>query len=181
MAPYHNDAASTMGAHQEADGVVVAAAPAPPLAGTGGAPDAGPAAAQDAMQPPAVPRIASQRPPPSPFEDVPLHPMLVPTSTADQQAASSSVEGTAAAAEGTNGNRRSPRGIQPTKSALKFGKVGGRESPETGNVTSMEAQPSKGLTWADKHGQVIHHVHEYQPSEHGSEGRKGVGCNCSIQ
>lgn len=85
--------------------------------------------------------LSSQRPPPSPFEDVPL--------------AGPSAEGAQASAAEAAGDEeevlpktRSPRGLAPTKSALKISK-----DKEAGNG-SADAQPGRGLTWADTHGRV---------------------------
>lgn len=139
-------------AGSEAAETSAAAGPAPPGA-------AKTAAAGDAVQP--FPREAlsrtwssSQRPPPSPFEGVPLNgtpaarPPLPPRAPSPAEAAAAVAQG--AAAGPTNGPR-SPRPLHPTKSALKIKQDG--EQPAAA-PTSMDAQQSKGLSWADTHGQV---------------------------
>ncbi|PRW20847.1 Potassium voltage-gated channel subfamily H member 7 [Chlorella sorokiniana] len=136
---------------------------------------AGAAAEQPAAQPPVQRMLSSQRPPPSPFEDVPaadaaarppLHPgtVAVPSGAVD-------------AAADAGGDRRSPRSIKPSKSALKISSDGGAPA------APQQPAANRALSWADTHGKEIHHVQEYQPSDHGSESfmHRTFGCNCCIQ
>ncbi|PSC69562.1 hypothetical protein C2E20_6961 [Micractinium conductrix] len=135
-----------------------------------------------------LPRTVSSasKPPPSPFESVsqPDHALAAPAPVATGAAAEAAHaaahapggSGGEAAAPANGGQEPSPRRLHPAKSALKIRSV----TAEGGAAAAADA---KGLTWADTHGQAIHHVQEYQPSEHGSESfvKKSLGCGCSIQ
>lgn len=149
--------AAAGGDHVAADGPL-AAEPAAPLA-VGDAAAQQPGAAHQAAAPPQMP---SQRMLlPSPFESTAGLPPLAVGAPAGADAAVA------------NGRRRSPKGLAPSKSALKVR-----------YDASLEPQGSKtmkqALSWADTHGKNIQHVHEYQPSEHGDEG-VSKGCQCCVQ
>lgn len=134
----------------------------------------GAAAEQPAEQPPVQRMLSSQRPPPSPFEDVPAahaaaRPPLPPGTVAAPSAAADAA---------ADADRRSPRGMmKPSKSALKISSDGGAPA------ATQQTAANRALSWADTHGKDIHHVQEYQPSEHGSESfvQRTFGCNCCIQ
>lgn len=108
---------------------------------------AGAAAEQPAAQPQVQRMLSSQRPPPSPFEDVPaadaaarppLPPGMVAVPPAEADAAADAAD-----------NRRSPRGtMRPSKSALKISSDGGAPAP------AQQPAANRALSWADTHGKV---------------------------
>lgn len=94
-------------------------------------------------QPPVQRVLSTQRPPPSPFEDVALD------GTRGGSALPAPVPVQAPGA-GDEPGKRSPRNVvAPTKSALKISKDG-----EAGADAPQKPAPSRALTWADTHGQV---------------------------
>ncbi len=136
---------------------------------------------QDAT--PALPAAGAwpswKRPPPSPFEDVPARPTspgrppLPPGAPTAPSAAAAAGAETAAQHAGPVGpaddadnsvagrvdsRRRSPRGLVPTKPALKprqaEGDGGDQPRPVSPASLAASQQYSRALSWADTHGKV---------------------------